>query len=300
MSGRRGFFSSFQYVTIIAGQLLALLIVSILQLTLTVAQLESWGWRIPFAIGAVAAVVVFFLRRRMTETSNAKDRHRKEAGSIKELLRHKKSTLLVCAFTAAGSLYFYTFSTYMQKFLVMSAKMDKATVSGVMATALVCFMIAQPFFGRLADRIGLRSNMLLFTGLAALLVVPILYTLSTATSPYAAFVLIVAGLMIAAFYTSISGVVKADLFPPTVRALGVGLPYAIANAMFGGTAEYVALWLRSVGMEDLFFYHVAAMAVIGFIASALLPNLKQHGHLDGDARAEENIGFSTALAGRTS
>jgi MFS transporter, MHS family, dicarboxylic acid transporter PcaT len=290
-AGRRGLYGSFQYFTIIAGQLLALLTVVVLQHTLSPEDLKAWGWRIPFFIGALSAVVVVYLRRSMTETASQKDMHRKEAGSISGLLAHKHAVLLVLAFTAGGSLYFYTFTTYMQKFLVVSAGMSPETVSIIMTTALVCFMACQPLFGMLADRIGVKAHMLLFSGLAALLVVPILYALKSVTSPYAAFGLVVSGLVIASFYTPISGLVKADLYPPAVRALGVGFPYAIANALFGGTAEYVALSLRSVGVEPYFFFYVAALAVLTFIASALMPDLGRHGYLDGTGAIEENTGF---------
>jgi MFS transporter, MHS family, dicarboxylic acid transporter PcaT len=290
-AGRRGLYGSFQYFTIIAGQLLALLTVVALQHTLSPEDLKAWGWRIPFFIGALSAVVVVYLRRSMTETASQKDMHRKEAGSISGLLAHKRAVLLVLAFTAGGSLYFYTFTTYMQKFLVVSAGMSPETVSIIMTTALVCFMACQPLFGMLADRIGVKAHMLLFSGLAALLVVPILYALKSVTSPYAAFGLVVSGLVIASFYTPISGLVKADLYPPAVRALGVGFPYAIANALFGGTAEYVALSLRSVGIEPYFFFYVAALAALTFVASALMPDLGRHGYLDGNGAIEENTGF---------
>jgi len=291
-AGRRGFFGSFQYFTIIVGQLLALFTVVILQQVLSPEDLKAWGWRIPFFIGALGSVVVFYLRRSMTETASQKDMHRKEAGSISGLVgNHKRAVALVIAFTAGGSLYFYTFTTYMQKFLVVSAKLSAETVSIVMTAALICFMLCQPIFGMLADRIGVKTNMRLFAGLATVFAVPVLYALKSVTSPYAAFGLVVFGLVIASFYTAVSGLVKADLFPTTVRCLGVGLPYAIANAMFGGTAEYVALWLRSVGVETYFFFYVAGLTGIAFIASLLMPDLFRHGFLDGDGSVEENTGF---------
>ncbi|WP_247419821.1 MFS family transporter [Ralstonia pseudosolanacearum] len=287
--GRRGFFGSFQYFTIIAGQLLALLTVVTLQHTLSVPELKAWGWRIPFFMGALSSVVVVYLRRAMIETASKAAMKRKEAGSIRGLLQHKRAVLLVLAFTSGGSLYFYTFTTYMQKFLVVSTGMRAETVSVVMTAALVCFMLCQPLFGTLADRIGIRAHMLLFTGLAAVFVAPILFALKSVTNPYAAFALITMGLLIACFYTPISGLVKADLFPPTVRALGVGLPYAIANAAFGGTAEYVALALRAAHIESHFFVYVAVLAAIGFIASVALPDLGKHGYLDGGGDVEGNI-----------
>ncbi|MFG1270693.1 MFS family transporter [Xanthobacter versatilis] len=286
--GRRAFYGSFQYFTIIAGQLLALLVVVTLQHLLTPDQLKEWGWRVPFFIGGISSIVVVYLRRAMTETASSKEMHRKEAGSLKGLLHHKRAVLLVIAFTGGGSLYFYTFSTYMQKFLVVSAKMAPDTVSFVMTGSLVCFMLFQPLFGLLADKLGVKTHMLLFTGLATVLVVPILFAIQSVESPLTAFFLVVSGLAIASFYTPVAGLVKADMFPPSVRALGVGFPYAVANATFGGTAEYIALWLRSIGVEPYFFFYVAALAGIAFVASILMPDLRKHGYLDGDGAIEEN------------
>ncbi|MGN8063385.1 MFS family transporter [Ralstonia sp. 22111] len=289
--GNRGFFGSFQYFTIIAGQLLALLTVVTLQHTLSIAELKAWGWRIPFFMGAISSVVVVYLRRSMIETASKTGMKSKEAGSIRGLLKHKRAVLLVLAFTGGGSLYFYTFTTYMQKFLVVSTGMSAETVSVVMTASLVCFMLCQPLFGRLADRLGIRAHMLLFTGLASVLVAPILFALKSVSNPYVAFALVTGGLLISCFYTPIAGLVKADLFPPSVRALGVGLPYALANAAFGGTAEYVALALRSAHIESDFFVYVAALAAIGFLASLALPDLGRHGYLDGSGEVEGNTRF---------
>src|SRR3954462_2404556 len=238
--GNRGFYSSFQYVTLIGGQLLPLLVLIVLQQLLTVDELKAWGWRIPFFIGAIAAVVAMYLRRSLAETASAEQMHHKEAGSLAGLLPHKRAVLLVLAFTMGGSLYFYTFTTYMQKYLVNTAHMNAKTVSWVMTAVLVFYMLLQPVFGALSDRIGRKTNMILFSGLAALGTVPLLGALGRVSDPYAAFALVLAALVIASFYTSVSGVVKAELFPGTVRALGVG-SYAVGNALFGGTAEYVAL-----------------------------------------------------------
>ena len=279
--GHRGFYSSFQYVTLIGGQLLALLVLVVLQQLLTLEELKSWGWRIPFVIGAATAIVAMYLRRSLVETASAKTMHAKEAGSLSGLMGHKRSVLLVFAFTMGGSLYFYTFTTYMQKYLVNTAHMDAKVVSGVMTAALVIFMLLQPVFGALSDRIGRKNNMLLFSGIAMLASVPLLGALGTVSSPYVAFGLILVTLVIASFYTSISGVVKAELFPSTVRALGVGFTYAVANALFGGTAEYVALSLKSSGHEEWFAWYVAALVGIAFIASLLMPDTRKSSFLDG-------------------
>ena len=281
MRGQRGFYSSFQYVTLIGGQLLAVLTVVLLQQFLSDAELKDWGWRIPFAIGAVTAVVALLLRRTLHETTTAESRASKAAGSVAALLReHKAAFFTVLGYTAGGSLIFYTFTTYMQKYLVNSAGMSIKTASNVMTVCLFLYMCMQPLFGALSDRIGRRRNMLLFGALGALATVPILSALQGISSPVAAGALILLALSIISFYTSIGGIVKAEMFPPEVRALGVGLSYAVANALFGGSAEYVALGLKSIGMESSFYWYVTAMMVIAFLVSLRLPKQASYLHSD--------------------
>jgi len=285
--GNRGFYSSFQYVTLIGGQLLALLVLAVLQAILTTDELKAWGWRIPFVIGAAAAVVAMLLRRSLAETASEEAMHSKEAGSLIGLLRHHpRAVMLVLAFTMGGSLYFYTFTTYMQKYLVNTAHMDTRVVTFVMTAVLVLFMLIQPLFGALSDRIGRKTNMILFTALGTLAAAPLLFTLGGVSSPYAAFFLVLTALAIASFYTSISGVVKAELFPTEVRALGVGFTYAVANALFGGTAEYVALWLKSAGQEQWFAWYVAGIVAIGLAASLIMPDTRKYGYLEGSGQVE--------------
>ncbi|ADR61761.1 MULTISPECIES: MFS family transporter [Pseudomonas] len=281
LRGQRGFFASFQYVTLIGGQLLAVLVVVILQQLLTEDELRAWGWRIPFVVGAIAALISLMLRRSLHETSSAEARNDKDAGSIAGLFRnHAAAFITVLGYTAGGSLIFYTFTTYMQKYLVNTAGMTAKNASYVMTGALFLFMVLQPFFGMLSDRIGRRNSMLLFGGLGTLCTVPLLMALKTVTSPFMAFVLISLALCIVSFYTSISGLVKAEMFPPQVRALGVGLAYAVANAAFGGSAEYVALGLKTLGMENTFYWYVTAMMAIAFLFSLRLPKQAAYLHHD--------------------
>ncbi|POF98107.1 MFS family transporter [Pseudomonas putida] len=281
LRGQRGFFASFQYVTLIGGQLLAVLVVVILQQLLTEDELRAWGWRIPFVVGAIAALISLMLRRSLHETSSAAARNDKDAGSIGGLFRnHAAAFITVLGYTAGGSLIFYTFTTYMQKYLVNTAGMTAKNASYVMTGALFLFMVVQPFFGMLSDRIGRRNSMLLFGALGTLFTVPLLMALKTVTSPLMAFVLISLALCIVSFYTSISGLVKAEMFPPQVRALGVGLAYAVANAAFGGSAEYVALGLKTLGMENTFYWYVTAMMAIAFLFSLRLPKQAAYLHHD--------------------
>ncbi|TCV93071.1 MFS family transporter [Biostraticola tofi] len=267
---RRGFYASFQYVTLIGGQLLALLVVVILQQIMTEGDLRAWGWRIPFFLGAVLAIVALWLRKSLNETTDAKTRSHKDAGSLKGLWKNRRAFVMVLGFTAGGSLCFYTFTTYMQKYLVNTAGMHAKTASLVMTAALFLFMLMQPIIGGLSDRIGRRNSMIIFGALTTFLTIPILLTLKSVTNPYVAFALVFAALLMVSFYTSISGLLKAEMFPVQVRALGVGLSYAVANAVFGGSAEYVALSLKSIDLENVFFWYVTIMGLLALIVSLSL------------------------------
>jgi metabolite-proton symporter len=282
IGGQRGFYASFQYVTLIGGQLLAVLVLVVIQQMMPEADIKAWGWRIPFVIGAATALIALYLRSSLEETSSTSTRDRKEAGSLSEIFRHHtRAFITVLGFTAGGSLIFYTFTTYMQKYLVNTAGMDAKTASRLMTVVLLVYMVMQPLFGALSDKIGRKSSMMLFGGLATLATMPILYTLSGTNDPLLAFVLITAALAIVSFYTSISGLVKAELFPPEVRALSVGLSYAIANAIFGGSAEAVALYFKSVGRETWFFWYVTVMVAISFVFALIMPDPRKKGYLQG-------------------
>ena len=281
LRGHRGFFSSFQYVTLIGGQLLAVLVVVLLQQFLDEAAIKAWGWRIPFIIGAITALAALRLQRQLHETSSEQVRSNPVAGSVAELFRrHRAAFLTVLGYTAGGSLIFYTFTTYMQKYLVNTVGMSIRTASTVMTCCLFLSMCMQPLFGALSDRIGRRGNMLLFGALGALCTVPILTALQGVSSPLLAGVLITFALAIVSLYTSVGAVVKAEMFPAEVRALGVGTAYALGNALFGGSAEYVALGLKSLGHESAFFWYVTGMMGVAFLVSLRIPPQASYLHHD--------------------
>lgn len=266
---RRGFWSSLQYVTLIMGQLIALVVLLCLQSLMSQSALEEWGWRIPFAIGGVLALVVLFLRRRLVETDQfvrASQSDETPKSSVTLLLRqHPGRAALVIALTAGGTLAFYTYSTYMQKYLVNSAGFDRNTASVIMTAALFVFMCLQPLFGAISDRVGRKPVMVFFGAFGFLGTIPLFGLLAETTDPVAAFLLVTAALVVVSGYTSINALVKAELFPAHIRALGVALPYAIANALFGGSAEYVALQLKVWGMEEAFFVYVSVMIGLSLI-----------------------------------
>ncbi|MGR5882512.1 MFS transporter [Bacillus cereus] len=267
-SGRRGFYSSFQYVTLVAGQMVALGVQIVLQQLLSEPDMKAWGWRIPFIIGAMGAVAVLWLRRTMDESeqfSNIKSQKRESAGTVRALMKHPKAVLTVVGLTLGGTVAFYTYTTYLQKFMVNTVGLPKEVVSWINFAALLIFVVLQPIAGLLSDKIGRRPLLMAFGILGTLLTAPIFFFMEKTTEPIVAFLLMMVGLIIVTGYTSINAIVKAELFPTEIRALGVGLPYALTVAIFGGTAEFIALWLKSIGMESLFYFYVAGCIAISFI-----------------------------------
>ena len=284
MAGKRhrGFYSSFQYVTLIAGQLTAIMVLLILQAAMSETALEAWGWRIPFAIGGVLAVVVFYIRRGLAETesyTNAQAEGAPKSGFAELFLRHPREAATVMLLTAGGTLAFYAYSIYMQKFLVNTAEFSRETASQINATTLFIFMCLQPLAGALSDRIGRKPLMIGFGVAGVLFTWPIFTTLESTRDPLVAGLLCMAALIIVTGYTSINAVVKAELFPAHVRALGVALPYALANTIFGGTAEYVALWFKNEGIERGFYIYVTSMIAISLVVYLRMRDTRAHSRI---------------------
>ncbi|WP_313802042.1 MFS transporter [Sphingobium sp.] len=276
---RRGFFSSFQYVTLIAGQLVAICVLLLLQAMLSEAELDAWGWRIPFLIGGALAIVVFWLRRGLPETQSyaiARAEGAPRSGFVELVTRHPRETLTVMLLTAGGTIAFYAYSIYMQKFLVNTSGLSREIASQINGITLFLFMLLQPLAGALSDRIGRKPLMIGFGILGVVGTYPIFATLSVTKDPFTAGLLVMAGLIIVTGYTSINAVVKAELFPAHIRALGVALPYALANTLFGGTAEFIALWFKQIGAEQAFYVYVTVMIGISLIVYIRMRDTQQH------------------------
>jgi MHS family alpha-ketoglutarate permease-like MFS transporter len=280
----RGFYSSFQYVTLIMGQLLALGVLVLLQrYFLTPQQLHQWGWRIPFAIGAVLAVTVMYLRRSLHESVVLDENHKtSNRGTLKALAEHPKAVFTVIGLTVGGTVAFYTFTTYMQKFLVNTSGFTKDNATLISSLTLVVFMLLQPVFGLLSDKIGRKPLLIGFGILGVLCTYPIMTTLSGTKDFWTAFALIMCALIIVSGYTSINAVVKAELFPANIRALGVGFPYAIAVSLFGGTAEFIALDFKENHHQKWFYWYVSICIALSLILYITMNDTREHSKIEGE------------------
>jgi len=275
----RGFYVSFHYVTLIGGQLCAILVLLVLQqLFLTADQMRAWGWRIPFIIGALLAIVAVLMRRNLHETDAFVEANTpvKRESSIRALFKYPREVLIVVGLTAGGTTCFYTYTTYMQKFLKLSVGLSDNQTTLVSAATLVFALCLQPIYGAISDRVGRKPLLVWFGLLGTIFTIPLLRTLQATTSAMVAFLLIAAAWTIVAGYTSINAVVKAELFPTSVRATGVGLPYAITTSIFGGPAESIALWFKSIGHEAWFSYYLTGVIAVSLVVSLMMRDTKRH------------------------
>ena len=283
VSRHRGFYSSFQYVTLIGGQVLGSLTLLVMQQAFTPAQLEGWAWRVPFLIGAACALFGLYLRANLQETEQfARVRTDQHRGALGELLRHPKAVLLVFGLTMGGTTAFYTYTTYMPTFLVNTVKLTRDQATQISFITLILYACLQPLAGAISDRIGRRPVLMWFGVLGTLCTVPILTALAGTRDYMTALLLIMAALVIVSGYTSINAVVKAELFPAEVRALGVGLPYAVAVSIFGGTAPYIALWFKNQHIEAAFYWYVTALIFGSLLVYAFMADTKRTSHIDRD------------------
>jgi MHS family alpha-ketoglutarate permease-like MFS transporter len=275
MAGRkhRGFWSSFQFMTLIMGQLTALAVLIVLQHVLPKADLESWGWRVPFAIGGLLAIVVFFIRMGLEESPSFLAAQASGAERSRAMLlfaKFPKETWTIFALTSAGSLAFYAYTTYMQKFLVNTSGFSKDAATAISAASLLVYMVIQPFFGLLSDRIGRKTTLIFAFGVGCLITYPLMSAIAVTHDAFAALLMVVLLLIVLSGYTAVNAVLKAELFPAHVRALGVALPYALANSVFGGSAEYVALWFKTQHMESGFYVYVSVVMAVALVVALRL------------------------------
>ena len=265
---RRGFYSGVWYTTLIGGQLAAVLLLLILQkVFLSAEELKEWGWRIPFLIGAVLSVYALFMRKELPETEHYQQARQENpsSGLWKSLIQHRRELLLVVGMTIGGTSAFYTYTTYMQKFLKLSVGLDEVHVTMIVVGYLVLALLMQPLYGALSDKVGRKPLLIWFGVMGTVCTYPLLSTLSETKNPWVAFGLISVAWLIVSGYTSITGIIKAELFPTSIRALGVGVPYALTVSLFGGTVDSVALGFKQAGHEQWFYWYATACIFISLL-----------------------------------
>ncbi|WP_229851993.1 MFS transporter [Streptomyces albospinus] len=278
--GRRGLFSSFQYVSTTIGQLLASGTGALLATLLTERQMGQWGWRIAFLIGALLSLIGLWIRRGARETlpqaldsaranTPAAAQRADRPGLFEGLRRYPRQSLLICGITAGGTIAYYTWTTYLPTYAQVNAGFDKGDSLTVGTLSLVFFALLQPLGGMLSDRVGRKPLLLAFALGFTVLAVPLLHLV---TDAFLSLLLVqCAGMVLLTGYTAVAAAVNAEVFPARVRAAGIGFPYSFTVALFGGTAPYVGTWFEQAGHPGLFPWYVAVLCLISFGVYLTLP-----------------------------
>jgi MFS transporter, MHS family, alpha-ketoglutarate permease len=274
---RRGFYLGFLQVSVVAGQLVALAIMLAMQSTLNSSQMDAWGWRVPFLIGGLLAMFALYMRRNVVETEAFREGKKQVSPSMtKQLLQHWRQVLLAIGITVGGTVAFYTYTVYMQKYLSNTVGLSKEVATMTSTAALLLYLPLQPLFGYASDRFGRRPVLICFGLLTTVFSVPLFTALSETRDPWIAFVLSVAGLVMLSGFTSVHMLAKTELFPVRIRALAVGLPYALTTAILGGSTEFVALKLKAVGHEQYFYWYVTAWAAVSLAVYIRMPETRRN------------------------
>ncbi|SEH01514.1 MFS transporter, MHS family, alpha-ketoglutarate permease [Nonomuraea solani] len=274
--GRRAFAGSWQQVSVGGGVLIASALGTVLTSTLDEASLHGWGWRIAFVIGGLLGLVGLWLRVSVPETeafAKAQESGKTRANPVATMFRdHPRAALRVVGITIAGTLLYYVWVSYMPTYAhtVTGIPLNQALLANTIA--VLFFLILLPFGGLLSDRVGRKPTMLAFAIGFLVLAWPAFQFLDGGFGSL--LVIELAGMLFLVGYSANCAVIMAEQFPAEVRTTGIGLPYALAVAVFGGTAPYVTTWLSTSGYRDQVWLYVAAAALVGVAVYATMPETK--------------------------
>jgi MFS transporter, MHS family, alpha-ketoglutarate permease len=273
-NGRRAFAGSWQQVSVGGGALIASLLGTLLTSNLDASQLHAWGWRLAFAVAGVLGLVGLWLRRSVHETDAfaaiaARPRRHPLVAMVRD---HPGAALRVIGITIAGTLIYYVWVSYMPDYahLATGIPLQRALLANTLG--IVIFLVLLPFGGLLSDRIGRKPTMTAFAGGFVIFAWPAFHFLSD--DFWTLFVIEVVGLALIVGYSANCAVVMAEQFPAAVRTTGIGLPYALAVAVFGGTAPYVTTWMNASHLGYLVWLYVAIAGLIGVAVYVTMPETK--------------------------
>lgn len=277
----RGLWASSIYVTGIFGNLTGLVLGLLLRTHLGADAMNEYGWRIPFALGAVLGLVAFWIRSNLGETQAFVEESEKKVKvhMMRDVLDHWKAGLQVigmtCGLTVAYYIWAVSTASVAQKNLGYST--EDAFAASIIGN--VVFMITLPLWGMFSDRFGRKINMLIAMIGCAVLYVPLDHVVRSGTEMWRLAVVICVMLILLGAYLAIAPAAYAELFPTNVRATAFGIPYAIAIAAFGGTAPYIMSALSD--RPHIFTGYVVILLIVSTITILTLKesrgiNLREH------------------------
>jgi MHS family alpha-ketoglutarate permease-like MFS transporter len=268
--GKRGLYASFVFLAAAAGILLASVIGTVLNANLTADQMKDWGWRVPFAIGALGGPIGFWIRSAVQEAHAPARTAGVVHTPLRTLLReHKVALGRILGFAVLSTFGFYVFVPYLPTYAMRAVGAERATAFAANTVAMVVFMVVQPLFGMLSDRFGRKPQLIVFALGYLIFFYPLMVRFGPTFKSLLALELF--GLMLYAMYSSIAPAIMAEQFPRSVRAVGIGTPYNLMVALLGGMTPYVLTYLQSIHQERIFFFIVLAGALVSLLTFVQMP-----------------------------
>lgn len=266
---KRGFYSSFMFFSAAIGILLASSLAWLLTSILTDQQMGAYGWRIPFLIGALGGLVGIWIRRSVPDSEMTHAKEKVKNPLLVLFKYYPKETLRIVGISILTTFAFYIFVIYVPSYAINFLGAEPKVAFAANTIALVAFMLSQPLFGWLSDKIGRKPQLIFFAVGYLLFFYPMIKWMDSSFSS----ILLVEmfGLLLYALYTSIGPAVMSEQFPTEVRAVGIGAPYNLVVAILGGTTPYVLTWSQSVGKQDYFYFMVLVGAILTLITFIKMP-----------------------------
>lgn len=267
---RRGMWGSVAFIAIFGGSVIAYTLGGVLTSTLSESAVGEWGWRVPFLLGALLALVALYLRRDMDESDvfeadRARDAAAEEEGTAPSPARTSRAgvvraVLVMIAMVSGITAAHYTWTSYVSTYAITQQGMDPGTAYWMSVAAQVIALVSLPFWGLLSDRIGRRPMLLFFAVLMFALQYPLTrmitdqgWTLLVATS---------VALLVVSAPAAILSAILSESFPTRVRTQGIGFAYSLSVAVFGGTAPYLNQLFGNLGADWVFGVYIMALCAL--------------------------------------
>jgi MHS family alpha-ketoglutarate permease-like MFS transporter len=271
----RGFWATLIYTSGTVGILFGTLLGAALNMALSTEMMNAWGWRIPFLIGAAMGLYALIMRSKLHETDvfEGETATEKRAPIWPQIVQYRKQALQVIGLTVGLTVIYYIWGVVAPSYATTALKIDRGEALWAGVIGNIVFIAALPFWGKLSDRIGRKKVLWAGATGAAVMHFPMTWLLKDSAWQLAVSMSVM--LIFIAASAAIVPAVYAELFPTSIRTVGVGVPYSICVALFGGTAPYLQQWLgTTLQMPSLFNVYAVVLLFISVAFIFTIPETK--------------------------